>query len=140
MFCASIDSILNTILKNEKVILCRETAAAYLGLSNGWGIPLRFYTTNKNIINSAYIKGYTVKDLAELETVSINNVLCTSKEQTILDLLRYNSSIQEILESISNYYYDHDENLELLYQAAEIVDLREELDKYTEDAKLYYTE
>lgn len=140
MFCVSIEGILNTVLKNKEVVLCRETAAAYLGLSNGWGIPLKFYTRNKNIINSTYIKGYIIEDFSKIETIRLNNVVCTSEKQTIIDLIRYKSSAQEILESLANYYYKHDKNIDLLYRKAESEGLRKRLDSYVEDAKEYYNE
>lgn len=140
MFCVNIDSVVNTILQSEKIVLCRETAAAFLGLSNGWGIPIRFYTDNTAIINSAYIQGHLIEDLEGLATIEVNNIACTNEEQTICDLIINDCDDQTVLESMANYYYNHSENFESLFQRALDLGIREQLDDYIKGAIEYYNE
>ena len=127
MFCVTIGNIVNTILKNERVVLCGETAAAYLGLSNGWGIPVNFYTTNSNIINSNYLQGHVIDDIEDLEIVEINDISCTTEEQTICDLILNDCDEQTILESMSNYYYKHNNSFDSLLQKAIEFDIIQQL-------------
>lgn len=140
MFCVEIESIVNTLFKNENIVLCRGTAASYLGLSNGWGIPLEFYTTNNKIMNSNYINGIIVDSLEELNIIKINDILCTNKETTICDLIIHECSVQEILESMADYYYEHEESFDGIMETVERYRIIKEFNSYVKDAIEYYSD
>lgn len=141
MYSVSIQNIVNTVLKNEKILLCRETAAAFMGLSNGWGIPCMFYTINKGIINSTYIQSIQVDEINMDNTWESNGVYCTNKERTICELIKFDCDIQAILESMSNYYYENDESFtDTLLNMVKQYDIEEQFTSFMQDAIDYYNE
>ena len=97
--------IVDTVIKNEEILLCRETAASWV--IQWWGIPCKFYTTNKDIINSTYIQGIPVDEI-NMDNVWGRWHLLYNKERTIWTNL---IAIFTILESMSNYHYENDECL-----------------------------
>lgn len=123
-----------------EVMICLETAADYLGLSNlGYSSKCTVYSAHKveqdgiaTVIEDAFnTKNYTV----------VNEVACTTPEQTILDMIDYHNDIdvQILLESLSNYYYMHNESfddIECLMDTKQ----REVFNSYFQDAIDYYTE
>jgi len=141
MHCVSIKGIVKTVLKNEKILLCRETAAAYLNLSNGWGIPCKFYIENSDFRNSTYIRGIYIQKIDTKDTEEKCGILCTNKERTICELIKYGCDVQTILESISNYYYENGEKIPpTLLEKIKAYGIEEEFNKYLTDAIDYYNE
>lgn len=141
MFCVSIRGIVDTVIKNEEILLCRETAAAFMGLSNGWGIPCKFYTTNKDIINSTYIQGIPVDKINMDNVWGSDGIYCTNKERTICELIKFDCDIQAILESMSNYYYENDECFtDALLSMVKQYDIEEQFNGFIQDAIDYYNE
>lgn len=140
MYCVTIEGIVNTVFKNEKIVLCRETAASYLGLSNGWGIPIRYYTESNETYNSSYMTGTTVENLDSLNTTEIDNILSTDEETTICELIIYECDYQAILESMSNYYYERNESFGKLLEKVKELNIQDKFNRYIEDAINYYNE
>ena len=75
-------------------VLCRESAAEYLNLSNG--------NFGKNI------EYYLYPEAVGREVIVVNGILCTSVDQTINDLLEDPESDEQVLlESLGNYFYEN---------------------------------
>lgn len=75
-------------------VLCRESAAEYLNLSNG--------NFGKNI------EYYLYPEAVGREVIVVNGILCTSVDQTINDLLEDKESDEQVLlESLGNYFYEN---------------------------------
>lgn len=84
-------------LAGTDLVLCKESAAEYLNLSNG--------------TFEEYITFYEKNQAEGKEVVFINEIYCTSINQTFNDLLSDpESDDQVILESLSNYYFEHHKN------------------------------
>lgn len=141
MYCVSIEGIVNTVLKNENILLCRETAAAFMGLSNGWGIPCKFYTTNKGIMNSRYVRGIPVEKIDMDNIWESDGIYCTDRERTICELIKFDCDIQTILESMSNYYYENDGSFtNVLLSMVKQHGIEGQFNGYVQDAIDYYNE
>ena len=84
-------------LAGTRYILCKESAAEYLNMSNGtFGRRVDYYT-----------------EAGGREIIKKGGILCTSVNQTINDLLADDGSDEQtLLESLSNYYFDHNESFD----------------------------
>lgn len=78
-----------------------------------------------------------VPSLETLEYEEHNGLLCTTVNQTIIDLLEQNGDEQIITESLANYYEDHDESFEGLRIPEYLLP---RFEKYKEWAVAYYEE
>ena len=78
-------------------VLCKESAAEYLNLSNGnFGRNIEYYS-----------------EAAGRDVIEIDGILCTSINQTINDLLEDKDSDEQVLlESLSNYYFENNESFD----------------------------
>ena len=127
---------------NDSVIVCLETAADYHGLSNGVYMEDLFRVYSENSIPENGIESFVIPDCFNSKKfVTVNNIHVTTVEQTIIDLLEHedNIDIQTLLESLSNYYYMHNESFaELEGQMNE--EQQELLNKWKQDAIDYYDE
>ena len=110
-------------IPSKDYILCKESAAEFLNLSNGnLDLTIRYYTNSDRI---EYVEHYGLR--------------CTSVNQTINDLSSdENSDIQVLLESLSNYYYKNGESFEGLRLYSDSI--RKQFEKYKNDAIHYYDE
>lgn len=102
--------------KNINCILAYETAAEYLGLFVGFatGSPNDKIFT-KNEVNIGSTKQYIIDDYNKKDYICINDkLLCTTEEQTIIDLIENDGDLQVILESMADYYFKHNESFELI--------------------------
>lgn len=80
-------------------VLCKESAAEFLNLSNG------------NFSTDIYF--YSLEESSSKEVIIKRGIKCTSINQTINDLLMGPGSDEQILlESLSNYYYEHNESFD----------------------------
>ena len=105
-------------------VLCKESAAEFLNLSNG----------NFNMT----IHSYSEEESNGKDVIVKRGIKCTSINQTINDLLvDVNSDEQIILESISNYYYEHKESFDGMIIEDSNKELFEEL---RQDVIEYYDE
>lgn len=75
--------------------------------------------------------------LEELECEERNGLLCTTINRTIIDLLEQNGDEQIIIESLANYYEEHDEGIDGLEIPQH---LQSRFEKYKVWALEYYEE
>lgn len=82
-------------LSGTPYVLCKESAAEFLNLSNGnFGTSISYYENGDGV---EYFEKMGMK--------------CTTVNQTINDLLADEKCDEQILlESLSNYYFEHDES------------------------------
>lgn len=149
------EHIVNTVRKlNAPVMVCLETAADFLGLSNGGYLPSYQVYSEKplNTDTSEKTIEVIIEDAFNTKNyITKHGVTCTAPEQTILDLLDganrldlldnpdKHTDIQILLESLSNYYYEHNESFEPLTKLMNQHQLQV-FNSYSQDAIDYYTE
>lgn len=97
---------LRNLLANVECILAFDTAADFLGLTNGGYRPVAQIFVNKkqNIEGTEQI---LVPSLEDIECEELNGLVCTTVNQTIVDLLEQDGDEQIITESLANYYDEH---------------------------------
>lgn len=103
----TIDHICKEI-KDLDVVLCLDGASDWLRLSNGGHLKKTYvYTSLSEQELPAYLKKLDA-DFSSKDITIINNIRCTTIEQTLLDMLEYYSDgivcSQRIIESLANYY------------------------------------
>ena len=127
---------LRKLLANKDCVLAYDTAADFLGLTNGGYRPIAqiFVSKKQNISCTEQI---IVPSLETLEYEEYNGLLCTTVNQTIIDLLEQNGDEQIITESLANYYEDHDESFDGLMIPEYLLP---RFEKYKEWAVSYYKE
>lgn len=128
---------LRTLLQGGLCILAYETAADYLGLTNGgYRENAQVFVSEKmNLPNN--IEQICVDSLSKKEYQEVNGLLCTTAEQTIVDLLEKNGDEQIITESLANYYEEHGQCFDSLPIPLHLQKL---FQKYSEWAKAYFEE
>lgn len=105
----SYNDYIRRLLENVDCVVALETAADYLGLSNGGYRPyVQIYV--KNTVGIEGVREYVVDDFDKMEYASINGLKCTTENQTIVDLMESNGDEQIITESLANYYDMHGES------------------------------
>lgn len=127
---------LRNLLKNVECVLAFDTAADFLGLTNGGYRPVAqiFVDKRQNIEGTEQI---LVPSLAELECEQRNGLICTTVNRTIIDLLEQNGDEQIITESLANYYEEHDGSFAGLKIPRH---LQQRFEKYKAWALEYYEE
>lgn len=127
---------LRDLLKNVKCVLAFDTAADFLGLTNGGYRPVAqiFVDKRQNIEGTEQI---LVPSLEELECEQRNGLICTTVNRTIIDLLEQNGDEQIITESLANYYEEHGESFAGLKIPSH---LQQRFEKYKIWALEYYEE
>ena len=102
---------LRKLLSNVECVLAFDTAADFLGLTNGGyrAVAQIFVNKKQNIAGTEQI---LVPSLEELECEERNGLICTTVNQTIIDLLEQNGDEQIITESLANYYDEHNESFD----------------------------
>lgn len=127
---------LRDLLKNVKCVLAFDTAADFLGLTNGGYRPVAqiFVDKRQNIEGTEQI---LVPSLEDLECEERNGLICTTVNRTIIDLLEQNGDGQIITESLANYYEEHGESFAGLKIPSH---LQQRFEKYKIWALEYYEE
>ena len=128
---------LRDLLKDVPCILAYDTAAEYLGLSNGYS-----YHDNAQIyvLSPQHIEGTEEYILPSFDVVSYeecNGLLCTTINQTVNDLLRADGDNQVIQETLADIYYSNGESFATLQIEDELMPL---FNKYKDWAIEYYNE
>ncbi|MCI9416250.1 MAG: hypothetical protein HFI82_02395 [Eubacterium sp.] len=102
---------LRNLLANVECVLAFDTAADFLGLTNGGYRALAqiFVRKKQNIEGTEQI---LVPSLKALVCEERNGLVCTTVNQTIIDLLERNGDEQIIMESLANYYDEHNESFD----------------------------
>lgn len=100
---------LRSLLANVKCVLAFDTAADFLGLTNGgYRSVVQIYVDKKQNIEGT--EQTIVPSLETLECEERNGLKCTTVSQTIIDLLEQDGDEQIITESLANYYEEHNES------------------------------
>lgn len=126
---------------SDRVMLCLETAADYLGLTNGVDFEDVYRVYSDEQIDDNRIETFILQDYREKQSIVVDGLLITSREQTLIDLLEHEDivDIQALLESLSNYYYEHNESFDSLEVSMTTSQLLL-LNKWRADAIAYYSE
>lgn len=127
---------LRNLLANVECVLAFDTAADFLGLTNGGyrALVQIFVSKKQNIEGTEQI---LVPSLKALECEEQNGLVCTTVNRTIIDLLEQNGDEQIITESLANYYDAHDES----FDGLEVPEhLWSRFEKYKTWAVEYYEE
>lgn len=127
---------LRKLLVNVECVLAYDTAADFLGLTNGGyrSVAQIFVNRKQNIEGTEQI---LVPSLEDIECEERNGLVCTTVNRTIIDLLEQNGDEQIITESLANYYDEHNESFDGL-EIPEHLQFR--FDKYKAWAMEYYEE
>lgn len=127
---------LRNLLKNVECVLAFDTATDFLGLTNGgYRSVVQIFVNKKQNIEVA--EQILVSLLELLACEERNGLVCTTANQTIIDLLAQNGDEQIITESLANYYDEHNES----FDGLEIPEhLQSRFEKYKMWAKEYYEE
>lgn len=125
---------------SDKVIICLESAAVYLGLCNGMYFQ-KYPVYSAENIESAGLDVIVLPDCFESKQHIVrNDMYITTEEQTILDMLEYYDriDIQALIEALSGYYFTHNETFgsipEMLNEQQAVV-----FDRWKQDAIEYYS-
>jgi hypothetical protein len=127
---------LRNLLADVKCVLAFDTAADFLGLTNGGhrAVAQIFVDKKQNIDGTEQI---IVPSLEALEYEERGGLKCTTVNRTIIDLLEQDGDEQIITESLANYYEDHNGSFSHLQIPKH---LNAKFEKYKEWALEYYEE
>ena len=127
---------LRNLLANVECVLAFDTAADFLGLTNGgYRSVVQIFVNEKQNIEGT--EQTLVPSLEELECEERNGLICTTVNRTIIDLLEQNGDAQIITESLANYYDEHNGS----FDGLEIPEhLQSRFEKYKAWAVVYYEE
>ena len=127
---------LRRLLANVRCVLAFDTAADFLGLTNGGyrAVAQIFVDKKQNIEGTEQT---LVPSLETLKCEEHNGLKCTTVNQTIIDLLEQNGDEQIITESLANYYEENSESFDGLVIPAH---LQSRFEKYRVWAIEYYEE
>lgn len=125
------------IVGGEHLILCKTSALEFLELFDG-------YVSENDIYVYATAKGqyeninyHIVDSFNNIDYFRNDNVLCTTFNQTVNDMLKdENSDDQALGEALSNYYFSNNETFNGLVISPENIDRFNEI---KEQAVLYYS-
>lgn len=127
---------LRNLLSSIDCVLAFDTAADFLGLTNGgYRHKAQIFVSKKQNISGT--EQIVVPSLEKIECEEHNGLLCTTVNRTIIDLLEQNGDEQIITESLANYYEGHNESFDGL-RIPEY--LMQRFEKYKEWAVAYYEE
>ena len=127
---------LRNLLADVECVLAFDTAADFLGLTNGgYRSVAQIFVNKKQKIDGT--EQILVPSLETLVCEERNGLLCTTVNQTINDLLEQNGDEQIIMESLANYYDAHNES----FDGLEVPEhLKARFEKYKTWAVEYYEE
>ena len=127
---------LRSLLANARCVLAFDTAADFLGLTNGgYRSVVQIFVDKKQNIEGT--EQTLVPSLETLKYEERNGLKCTTVSQTIIDLLEQNGDEQIITESLANYYEENSESFDGLVIPAH---LQSRFEKYRVWAIEYYEE
>lgn len=127
---------LRNLLESIECVLAFDTAADYLGLTNGsYREKAQIFVENYQQIKDT--EQIRISSFSDKEYQQVRGLMCTTVNQTIVDLLEQNGDKQIITESLANYYEENGESFDGLHIPEH---LQERFNKYSEWAKEYYEE
>lgn len=129
------NTYLRDLLKDAPCILAYDTAAEYLGLSNGTNYhdDAQIY-----VLTPLHIKGtkeYLISSFEDVAHEWRGGLRCTTVNQTINDLLRADGDNQIIQESLAKVYYLNGESFSTLKIDTDLLPI---FDRYKDWAIEYY--
>lgn len=136
MAVISYNDHLRKLLNKIPCILAFDTAADYLGLTNGgYREKAQIFVMEKQpTVNTEQTK---ISSFSEKDFQNTHGLLCTTVNQTIVDLLDRNGDEQIITESLANYYDEHGQS----FDGLDIPEyLHDRFKKYSQWAMEYYEE
>lgn len=126
------------VVGDKQLILRGTSALEFLELFNGYVGEEVIYVYSLSKGSYENIEYSVVDCFEKIDYVRIENVLCSSLNQTVNDMLSDSSSDEQALcEALSNYYYANNESFDGLY--INTVN-QERFDKLKESAISYYKE
>lgn len=127
---------LRQLLSACECILAFDTAADFLGLTNGGNRSVaKIYVTKKQNVEGT--QQIIIPSFSRIDYEEYHGLLCTTVNRTISDLLEQDGDEQIITESLANYYEEHGESFEGLKIPGH---LKKQFEKYSSWAKEYYKE
>lgn len=127
---------LRVLLSGVECILAYDTAADYLGLTNGgYREAAQIFVREKQDIEGT--EQYVVPSFEDIESAEYNGLLCTTVNRTVIDLLEQDGDGQIITESLANYYEEHQGSFDGLVIPEH---LQQRFEKYRAWALEYYRE
>lgn len=106
MAASTYNNYLRQLLDKCECVLEFESAADYLGLTNGGYRPVvQTYVMKKQEVEGT--QQIKVPSFDQIECEKYRGLCCTTVNRTITDLLKQDSDEQIITESLANYYEEH---------------------------------
>lgn len=105
---------LRDVVGGREAVLCRVSALEFLEMFVGYLNEQNVYVYAKNSVLPDNVKCDLVNNFDDIEYVVLGNVMCTTFNQTVNDMLRNINNEDEtaIIEALSNYYYAHGESFD----------------------------
>ena len=128
---------LRDLLKDAPCILAYDTAADYLGLSNGSSFHEAAHIYVQSPLHIDGTREHIVPSFEAVEHENRLGLLCTTVNQTINDLLRADGDNQVIQESLADVYFSNGESFDSLQIEEELLP---RFEKYKIWAMEYYDE
>lgn len=122
-------------LRGIDCVLAFETASDYLGMNAGTHQRLAYYVYSLEELNLEGVDCTILDSYDSLDILEERGMRCTSRTQTIIDLLSHDRDDQVILESLADWYFSHNESFNDLVIPDNIKDL---FNEYKYDAIHYY--
>lgn len=123
-------------LRGVDCVLAFESASDYLATNKMTYRP-SLYVYARQELNIQGVECTIIDSYDGLELVDDGVLRCTSVQQTIIDLLRYDRDPQVTIEAIADWYYTHNESYAGLTLPADVQPL---FDDCAEDAINYYND
>lgn len=109
------------VVGGRELVLCRVSALECLQLFNGYfgEKTIDVYARQKDEYEN--INYHIVDTFDSIDIIRFDNILCTSVNQTINDMLRDLDNIDEqpLVEALNEYYFDHGKSFDGLIIAPE---------------------
>ncbi len=127
--------VFKILLKDKDCIVCKKSVADLLGYSNGgFRKNIEIYSTKD--YNLPYLKCHVVDDLSKIPFEYFHEIKVVPIEKTIVELLEDKNSDQQILlETLANYYCDHNDSYEGLNPPKRLL---KRFNWFSEEGKKYY--
>lgn len=98
--------LIRELQEHHKFIISLESAADLLELSNEATIS-KITVFSENELNIDILDCHIVDDIDKVPVCFQHGIKVTSVSRTIIDLISYKCDEQVIMESLAQYYYDH---------------------------------
>lgn len=105
---------LRDMVGGKEAVLCKVSALEFLEMFVGYLNEREIYVYAKDKCLPDNVEYNFVNNFDDIEYVVLGNVMCTTFNQTINDMLKNIDTEDEsaIIEALSNYYYAHGESFD----------------------------